>query len=124
MRSVEKLTSLRALMKARHLKGYVIPTSDAHNSEYVAAAHKRREYISGFSGSAGTAVVTADDARLWTDGRYFLQAEKELDASAGWKLMKVCLASSANHGCRGSARDNDDGCLHDLSLCLVFERCV
>ena len=89
MRSVEKLASLRSLMKTHHLKGYVIPTSDAHNSEYVAAAHKRREFISGFSGSSGTAVVTIDDARLWTDGRYFLQAEKELDGHAGWKLMKV-----------------------------------
>lgn len=53
-----------------------------------APADARREFISGFSGSAGTAVVTAADAKLWTDGRYFLQATKQLDASAGWALMK------------------------------------
>ena len=63
-----------------------VPTDDAHQSEYVAACYKRREFISQFSGSAGTAVITNDRAMLWTDGRYFLQAAQELDAN--WTLMR------------------------------------
>lgn len=84
----ERLSSLRSLMSAARLAAYIIPTSDPHNSEYVCNAHKRREFISSFTGSSGTAVVTQSDARLWTDGRYFLQAERELDAAC-WKLMRV-----------------------------------
>jgi Xaa-Pro aminopeptidase len=63
-----------------------VPTDDAHQSEYVAACFKRRQFISQFSGSAGTALVTHDRAMLWTDGRYFLQAGKELDVN--WTLMR------------------------------------
>ena len=55
------------------LDAYIVPTADAHNSEYVADCDKRRQYISGFTGSAGTAVVTASKAALWTDGRYHTQ---------------------------------------------------
>lgn len=65
---------------------YIIPSGDAHQSEYIAPCHKRREFISGFTGSAGTAIVTQNEALLWTDGRYFLQAEKELDHN--WTLMR------------------------------------
>lgn len=83
-----KLSALRALMREAKLAAYVIPTSDAHNSEYVSKRDERRTFISGFTGSAGTAVVTLNEAKLWTDGRYYLQASKELDASAGWGLMK------------------------------------
>ncbi|XP_025833927.1 xaa-Pro aminopeptidase ApepP isoform X2 [Agrilus planipennis] len=68
------------------ISAYIVPTNDAHTSEYIADADKRREFISGFSGSAGTAIVTLQDARLWTDGRYYLQASQELDSN--WKLMK------------------------------------
>ena len=81
-----KLFKLRGLMVKYNLHGYIVPTSDAHNSEYVRDVDKRREYISGFTGSAGTAVVTLSKARLWTDGRYFLQANEEL--SEDWALMK------------------------------------
>ena len=82
----DKLFKLRGLMVKYNLHGYIVPTSDAHNSEYVRDVDKRREYISGFTGSAGTAVITLSNARLWTDGRYFLQANEEL--SEDWKLMK------------------------------------
>lgn len=86
------LTQLRDLMKnqvyVNHpLQAYVIPTSDAHQSEYIADRHKRREYVTKFTGSAGTAIITPKKALLWTDGRYFIQAEKELDLNF-WTLMK------------------------------------
>lgn len=64
----------------------VVPTDDAHGSEYVSDTDKRRDYISGFDGSAGTAIITHDKAYLFTDGRYFLQADKQLDSN--WTLMK------------------------------------
>jgi Xaa-Pro aminopeptidase len=67
--------------------------SDAHSSEYVSSTDKRRQFISGFSGSAGTAIITANEGLLFTDGRYFLQASIELDQN--WKLMKI-LPSGIN----------------------------
>jgi len=63
------------------IDAYIIPSNDSHQSEYVAAHWNSREWISGFTGSAGTIVVTADDAGLWTDSRYFLQAEQELQGT-------------------------------------------
>eukprot|EP00607_Mallomonas_marina_P000238 CAMPEP_0182429316 /NCGR_PEP_ID=MMETSP1167-20130531/25680_1 /TAXON_ID=2988 /ORGANISM="Mallomonas Sp, Strain CCMP3275" /LENGTH=599 /DNA_ID=CAMNT_0024612759 /DNA_START=217 /DNA_END=2016 /DNA_ORIENTATION=- len=68
------------------IDAFIIPTDDPHMSEYTAPFFERRRYISGFSGSAGTAVVTASKAYLWTDGRYFTQAEQELDNN--WELMR------------------------------------
>jgi Xaa-Pro aminopeptidase len=88
-----RLQRLRELMATSKFDAYVIPTSDAHNSEYPRARDARREFISGFTGSAGTAVVTAHDARLWTDGRYFLQAETESCVN-GWVLMRDRLPST------------------------------
>ena len=82
------IENLRKLMSERKIEAYIIPTSDPHQSEYLADYYKDREFISGFTGSAGTAVVTIDDARLWTDSRYFLQAEKELSSSE-FELMKM-----------------------------------
>ncbi|XP_042885585.1 uncharacterized protein LOC122261838 isoform X2 [Penaeus japonicus] len=81
-----RVAMLRAEMASEDLEAYIIPTDDEHQSEYVADADKRRQYISGFSGSAGTAIVTMDLQALWTDGRYFLQADDELDCN--WLLMK------------------------------------
>ena len=84
----QRVESLRKLMSDRKIEAYIIPTSDPHQSEYLGDAHKDREFISGFTGSAGTAVVTTDQAKLWTDSRYFLQAEKQL-ASSQFDLMKM-----------------------------------
>lgn len=92
--SGEKLRALRKLMKDYGVGVYLVPSEDEHQSEYTSLADKRREYLCGFSGSAGICVVTLDDASeltgeaaLSTDGRYFLQAEKELDPNH-WTLLK------------------------------------
>ena len=77
----EKLQALRAVMKANGIDIYVVPTADFHQSEYVGEHFKARAYITGFTGSAGTAVITLDEAGLWTDGRYFLQADKQLEGT-------------------------------------------
>lgn len=77
----EKIKILRSIMKERNMDAYIIPSSDSHQSEYTGEHFKSREWISGFSGSAGTVVVTESEAILWTDGRYFLQAEEELKGS-------------------------------------------
>ena len=73
-----RLQTLRQLMKQRELAAYIIPTDDFHSSEYVGEYFKAREYMSGFTGSAGTLVVLEDEAALWTDGRYFIQAQEQL----------------------------------------------
>ena len=78
---IERLNTLRTLMKKNNLDAYIIPTNDFHGSEYVGDYFKTRSFISGFTGSAGTVVVTLDEAILWTDGRYFLQAEEQLKNS-------------------------------------------
>ena len=84
----ENLQKLRSLMTERSVDAYMVPTSDFHLSEYVDGYFKCRRFLTGFTGSAGTAVVTADAACLWTDGRYFVQAAKEL-AGSGFTLMKM-----------------------------------
>ena len=84
----ERVKSLRKLMEEKGIDAYIVPTYDPHQSEYIADCYKTREWISGFTGSAGAAVVTMDEARLWTDGRYFIQAEKEL-AGSEFQLMKM-----------------------------------
>lgn len=78
---VSRIDRLRSEMKARNICVCVIPTSDFHESEYVGDYFKAREYMTGFTGSAGTAVITLDEAGLWTDARYFLQAEEQLRGS-------------------------------------------
>ena len=78
MTIIEKLNALRTLMKERNLDVYMIPTSDFHETEYVGEHFKARAYMSGFTGSQGTLIVTLDDAALWTDGRYFIQAADQL----------------------------------------------
>jgi Xaa-Pro aminopeptidase len=76
----ERIDALRAQMRGHGVDAYIVPSSDPHQSEYVADHWKVREWLSGFTGSAGTLIVTADHAGLWTDSRYFLQAERELQA--------------------------------------------
>ena len=78
----DKLNALRGLMKERNLAAYIIPTEDFHSSEYVGEYFKAREYMSGFTGSAGTLIVLPDEAALWTDGRYFIQAAEQLKDSS------------------------------------------
>ncbi|CAE6517817.1 unnamed protein product [Rhizoctonia solani] len=82
-----RLSELRKLMRNEKIDYYIIPSEDAHQSEYVAASDRRREYISGFTGSAGTAIVSLNNAYLFTDSRYYIQAEREIDRN--WTLFKV-----------------------------------
>ena len=82
------LEKLRNCMKEYGIDAYIIPSSDSHQSEYVGEYFKSRAYISGFTGSAGTLVVTMEEAGLWTDGRYFIQAENQLK-NTGIKLFKM-----------------------------------
>lgn len=84
----KRIEKLRNLMKENKIDAYIIPSFDAHQSEYVAEHWKSRQWISGFTGSAGTVVITLDDAGLWTDGRYYIQAEKQLEGS-GIRLFKM-----------------------------------
>lgn len=81
MKVSERITKLRALMEEKNISMYIVPTADFHQSEYVGEHFKARKYITGFTGSAGTAVITMNNAGLWTDGRYFLQAEKQLEGT-------------------------------------------
>ena len=87
--AARRLAELRRLMAQCQppLAAYIVPSSDAHASEYVAEHDKRRAFLCGFTGSAGTAVVTGTEALLWTDGRYFLAAQQQL-APGLWRLMK------------------------------------
>ncbi|XP_045489011.1 xaa-Pro aminopeptidase ApepP [Pieris rapae] len=90
--ALQRLTTLRALMASQPtaLSAYIVPTADPHNSEYIADIDARRSWLTGFTGSAGTAVVTNDKALVWTDGRYYTQFEKEVDLNL-WTLMKQSL---------------------------------
>ncbi|KAI8043290.1 xaa-Pro aminopeptidase ApepP [Drosophila gunungcola] len=78
------------------IAAYIVPSDDAHQSEYQCQHDERRSFVSGFDGSAGTAVVTTDSALLWTDGRYYQQAEKQLDSN--WVLMKDGLTTTPSIG--------------------------
>lgn len=84
----QRLASLRDLMRREKLDAFIFPSTDPHNSEYVPDRWKGREWISGFNGSAGTAVVTLHSAALWTDSRYFLAAEEQLSGTE-FQLMKI-----------------------------------
>ncbi|MGO1369440.1 MAG: aminopeptidase P family protein [Senegalia sp. (in: firmicutes)] len=88
MKVSERIGKLRDLMDEKGIDIYIIPTADFHQTEYVGDHFKAREFITGFSGSAGTALVAKDEAYLWTDGRYFIQASKELKDSPV-ELMKM-----------------------------------
>ncbi|WP_342542956.1 aminopeptidase P family protein [Paenisporosarcina sp. FSL H8-0542] len=84
----DRVEKLRQLMKENQMDAYIIPSFDAHQSEYVAEHWKCRQWISGFTGSAGTVVITLEDAGLWTDGRYYIQAEEQLEGS-GIRLFRM-----------------------------------
>ncbi|XP_057164391.1 xaa-Pro aminopeptidase 1 isoform X2 [Ursus arctos] len=90
----ELLRQLRQAMRnteyvTEPIQAYIIPSGDAHQSEYIAPCDCRRAFVSGFDGSAGTAIITEEHAAMWTDGRYFLQAAKQMDSN--WTLMKMGL---------------------------------
>lgn len=91
------LSELRTLMRqlpsnGGSIKAYIVPTDDAHQSEYICPTDERRAFLTGFDGSAGTAVVTQNEALLWTDGRYYQQAEQQLDEN--WTLMRDGLPTT------------------------------
>lgn len=98
MKTSEKLLQLRKLMASRNISAYIIPSSDPHLSEYLPLCWKFRAWISGFTGSAGTLVVTQNEAALWTDSRYFIQAENELKDS-GIELCKMGLPETPSMEC-------------------------
>jgi Xaa-Pro aminopeptidase len=83
------LSELRALMREHGIAALIVGTEDAHNSEYVADCDARRAFVSGFTGSAGTALVTLDHALLWTDGRYWLQ----VSFTARFAALALCVRS-------------------------------
>ena len=112
----QRLASLRDLMRREKLDAFIFPSTDPHNSEYVPDRWKGREWISGFNGSAGTAVVTLHSAALWTDSRYFLAAEEQLSGTefqlmklkiegtptiSEWLGQQLCHAASAEVGVDG-----------------------
>ncbi|MEG2288543.1 MAG: aminopeptidase P family protein [Clostridium sp.] len=88
MNVIEKIEGLRSSMKENGINAYIIPSFDSHQSEYVSEYFKARAWISGFTGSAGTVVVTLDRAILWTDGRYYIQAERQIEGT-GIELYKM-----------------------------------
>ena len=88
MTVVEKIVALRAAMEAERADGVYVPSSDPHMTEYLPARWRCRAWLSGFTGSAGTLCVTREAAALWTDGRYFIQAERQLEGS-GITLMRM-----------------------------------
>jgi len=96
MNTQEKITALRKLMASEGIDAYIIPSNDPHMGEYIPAHWQARQWISGFTGSAGTVVVTRDYAGLWTDSRYFLQAEDQLKGS-GIELQKLKIPHTPEH---------------------------
>lgn len=96
MTTQEKLTALRKIMEREGLDAYIVSGTDPHNSEYLPKAWRQREWISGFTGSFGTAVVLKEEAGVWTDSRYFIQAEKQLDGT-GIKLHKLRIPGAVDY---------------------------
>ena len=88
-----RITALRSYLKDKRMNAFIIPSTDPHMSEYVAPHWQSREWISGFTGSAGTVVVTLNEVALWTDSRYFLQASDQLQGT-DIQLMKDGLSET------------------------------
>lgn len=93
---LEKITELRRIMDRENIAAYIISGTDPHNSEYLPAPWQQRKWISGFTGSFGTVVITTKDAGLWTDTRYFIQAEREL-AGSGINLHKLRIPGAIDY---------------------------
>lgn len=119
----ERLAALRGVMQQRGVAACIVPTADPHLSEYLPAHWLAREWLSGFTGSAGTLVVTADFAGLWTDSRYFSQAERQL-AGSGIELMKLNVPHTPEHIgwlCAHVGANDKVACAADM-LSLASER--
>uniref|UniRef100_A0A3B4CUN0 X-prolyl aminopeptidase (aminopeptidase P) 2, membrane-bound n=3 Tax=Pygocentrus nattereri TaxID=42514 RepID=A0A3B4CUN0_PYGNA len=101
-----RLLQLRAAMKPHNISAYIIPGTDAHLSEYIAPYDARLAWMSGFSGSAGTAVVTQDKAVLWTDSRYWVQAERQMDCN--WELERDVSVSSITNWLIKETKEGDE----------------
>lgn len=86
--TVEVLASIRALMRDNNIQAYIILHDDAHQSEYIASRDERIAYVSGFTGSAGSVVITETSAAIWSDSRYHIQLEQQVDSEL-WQLMKT-----------------------------------
>src|SRR5574344_2693540 len=104
----ERVAALREVMKRENLGAFIFPSTDAHNSEYVADHWKSREWISGFDGSAGIAVVTMNGAALWTASRYFLAAEKQLSGTE-FQLMRLKMPDTPTVAERTRQQLDGDG---------------
>ena len=91
MQIIDRIKAFRARMEEENMAAVIVPTADSHASEYLADYFKTRQWLCGFTGSAGTLVVGQEEAALFTDGRYFIQAEKELEGS-GVTLMRMGVA--------------------------------
>ena len=91
-----RVNSLRTLMRERGIDAFIVPSDDNHGSEYVSEYFRAREWVTGFTGSAGTAVITLEEAHLWTDGRYFLQGAKEIEGTS-YILEKLGEPGVKNH---------------------------
>ena len=117
----QRLEDLREVMRREHLSAFIFPSTDPHQSEYVADHWKGREWISGFNGSAGTAVVTMTSAALWTDSRYFLAAEEQLKGTE-YQLMKLkvegtpTIAEWIGRECGPGAEVGVDGMVNSASF--------
>ena len=115
------LEQLREKMRERGIDVYVVPTSDYHESEYVSEHFACRRYITGFTGSAGTAVVTMEKAGLWTDGRYFVQAAKQLEGKrsdaaedGAWRVFPPFWNTCARRCRRGGTLGFDGRVINEL----------
>lgn len=106
----QKLELLRAKMRERGMDAYMVPTADFHESEYVGDHFKCRQYLTGFTGSAGIAVVTMKEACLWVDGRYFVQAAAQLQGTSV-KMMKMGQESVPSVAGYLEAEVPENGCL-------------
>jgi Xaa-Pro aminopeptidase len=110
MNTSEKLSQLRVWMEKESIDACLVPSADAHMSEYVGEHWKSRQWITGFTGSAGTAVIAREDAGLWTDGRYFIQAANQLEGS-GIRLFKMGEIGVQSHEEWLAEILPQDGCL-------------
>ena len=116
-------------MKRRSIDIYVVPTADFHESEYVGEHFKARKFITGFTGSAGTAVITLKEAGLWTDGRYFVQAEKQIEGSTvtlyrmaeeGVPAVEEFVKDLELYACNDTTQENFNKLLLEKDESLVY----